>query len=269
MKKLITGLATTLLLLLLPIAAHSQPELKGSPEELRHFLHLSQRTVSIQGQAEETAYADKAIISLVITTEDKLLSNSIANNTDLRESITQQLISAGINNSSIKSSKFSTSPQYGWFGDKPDSYEVINRMAISITQESQLKAIATVADTKDEIELLNNTFEHGQKEAYKSKVKKQALSKVMAQKALYESSLGVTLTPIGLRENRLQVRGTKGAEVLEEILVTASKSSRSYHDKSVDYLHVAAPKNAPASFDEIVYSAQIYVDFSVVPDNTD
>ena len=91
----------------------------------------------------------------------------------------------------------------------------------------------------------------------------------MAQKALYESSLGVTLTPIGLRENRLQVRGTKGAEVLEEILVTASKSSRSYHDKSVDYLHVAAPKNAPASFDEIVYSAQIYVDFSVVPDNTD
>ena len=74
MKKLIPALAASLLLLLLPVAAHSQPELKGSPEELRHFLHPTERTVSIQGQAEEKAYSDQAIISLVITTEDRLLS---------------------------------------------------------------------------------------------------------------------------------------------------------------------------------------------------
>ena len=65
-------------LLTASFALHAQPELKGSPEELRHFLHPSERIVSLHGQAEEKAYSDRAIISLVITTEDKLLSNSIA-----------------------------------------------------------------------------------------------------------------------------------------------------------------------------------------------
>ena len=106
-------------LLTASFALHAQPELKGSPEELRHFLHPSERIVSLHGQAEEKAYSDRAIISLVITTEDKLLSNSIASNSNLRKFITTQLTTAGINGESIKSSKFSTSPQYGWFGKKP------------------------------------------------------------------------------------------------------------------------------------------------------
>ena len=85
-------------------------------------------------KAEEKAYSDRAIISLVITSEDKQLSTSISNNIALRESISQQLVTAGINPDHIKSSKFSTSPQYGWFGKKPDSYKVVNRMAVTITR---------------------------------------------------------------------------------------------------------------------------------------
>ena len=83
------------------------------------------------------------------------------------------------------------------------------------------KNIATVADSQDEIELSDTAFEHSQKDAFKAKVKQLALDKVMQQKALYESSLGVILTPMGFRENRLRVQGTQGAEMLEEIIVTA------------------------------------------------
>ena len=269
MKKLIPALAASLLLLLLPVAAHSQPELKGSPEELRHFLHPTERTVSIQGQAEEKAYSDQAIISLVITTEDRLLSASIATNSALRQSVRQQLVDAGISGKHIKSSTFSTSPQYGWFGKKPDSYKVVNRMAITINDESQLKNIATVADSQDEIELSDTAFEHSQKDAFKARVKQLALDKVMQQKALYESSLGVILTPMGFRENRLRVQGTQGAEMLEEIIVTAQKRSRSYANESADYLHSPAPNTAESSFDEIIYTAEIYVDFSITSDKTD
>ena len=83
MTKLISGL----LFCLLPLAAVAQPELKGSPNELRQFLHPSEKIVTLSAEAEEKAYSDRAIISLVITSEDKQLSTSISNNIALRETI--------------------------------------------------------------------------------------------------------------------------------------------------------------------------------------
>ena len=169
---------------------------------------------------------------------------------------------------SIKSSKFSTSPQYGWFGKKPDSYKVVNRMAVTITDESQLKTIATATDSKEEVELSDITFEHSQKDAFKSRVKQLALEKVMKQKAIYESSLGVKLTPVSFRDNRLWVKGTQGAQMLEEVVVTASKRNRSYKDSAADFAQSVAPSSVESSFDEIVYTAEIFVDFSTVTDKT-
>ena len=264
MTKLISGL----LFCLLPLAAVAQPELKGSPNELRQFLHPSEKIVTLSAEAEEKAYSDRAIISLVVTSEDKQLSTSISNNITLRESISQQLVTAGINPDHIKSSKFSTSPQYGWFGKKPDSYKVVNRMAVTITQESQLKTIASVADSKEQIELSDIAFEHSQKDAFKNQVKQLALEKVMKQKALYETSLGVTLTPVSFRDNRLWVRGTQGAQMLEEIVVTATKRSRSYNDSGENFSNSAAAKSVESSFDEIVYTAEVFVDFSAVAGET-
>ncbi|UVW35964.1 SIMPL domain-containing protein [SAR92 clade bacterium H455] len=261
-------LTTCLLFCSLHLNAFAQPELKGSPNELRHFLHPNDKIVTLSAEAEEKAYSDRAIISLLITSEDKLLSVSISNNIALRESISQQLVSAGINPEYIKSSTFSTSPQYGWFGKKPDSYKVVNRMAVTITEESQLNTIAGVADSEEEIELSDITFEHSKKDAYKSKVKQLALEKVMKQKALYESSLGVKLTPVSFRDNRLWVKGTQGAQMLEEVVVTASKRSRSYKDSAADFAQSVAPRSVESSFDEIVYTAEIFVDFSTVTDKT-
>jgi len=263
-----TRLISCLLFCCIPLSAFAQPELKGSPNELRHFLHPNDKIVTLSAEAEEKAYSDRAIISLLITSEDKLLSVSISNNIALRESISQQLVSAGINPEYIKSSTFSTSPQYGWFGKKPDSYKVVNRMAVTITEESQLNTIAGVADSEEEIELSDIAFEHSKKDAYKSKVKQLALEKVMKQKALYESSLGVTLTPVSFRDNRLWVKGTQGAQMLEEVVVTASKRSRSYKDSAADFAQSVAPRSVESSFDEIVYTAEIFVDFSTVTDKT-
>jgi uncharacterized protein YggE len=250
------------------LSAFAQPELKGSPNELRHFLHPNEKIVTLSAEAEEKAYSDRAIISLVITSEDKQLSTSIANNSAIRESISQQLVSSGLNPDYIKSSKFSTSPQYGWFGKKPDSYKVVNRMAVTITDESQLKTIATVTDSKEEVELSDITFEHSQKDAFKSRVKQLALEKVMKQKAIYESSLGVKLTPVSFRDNRLWVKGTQGAQMLEEVVVTASKRNRNYKDSAADFAQSVAPSSVESSFDEIVYTAEIFVDFSTVTDKT-
>ena len=248
-----------MVLTIIASVALARPELKGSPEELRQFLHPTDKVVTLYGHAEAKAYSDKAIISLVITTEDKLLSESIAKNSDLRAAITTQLVDAGIKQENIKSSKFSTSPQYGWFGKQPDSYKVVNRMAVSIVDESQLKKIATIADAKAEVELADITFEHTQKDEYNAKVKAQALAKIMQQKQFYTNSLGVKLTPIGFRDTHIGYRATPGARVLEQAVLTKSRGIQ--QDAPAKML--ADHGSRPSAFDEIQYTAEIYVDFKI------
>lgn len=254
---------TALLLIASSTVALANPELKGNPEDLRQFLHPKDKLVSIYAQAEEKAYSDKAIVSLVITTEDKLLSESLSKNSQLRENITQQLVSAGITPENIKSSKFSTSPQYGWFGKKASSYKVVNRMAVSIIDEAHLQAIAAVADGKLEIELSDTAFEHSRKDELEDKVKTLALAKVMKQKEFYEKNLGVQLTPVGFRKSNVGRTATRGAMVLEEVVVTARKRS-SNDEASTSKRYNSRPEpESESSFDEIRYEAGITVDFKI------
>ena len=258
------NLISFILLVATSSMAYANPELKGHPEELRQFLHPEGRIVSIYASAEEKAYADKAIISLVITTEDKNLSDSISKNRKLREVITERLVGSGINQGNIKSSNFSTSPQYGWFGNKPDSYKVVNRMAISITEENQLKEIAAVADRHGQVEFSDTTFEHSRKDEVEARVKEQALAKVMKQKEFYEKALGIKLVPVGFREDSARPRATRGALALEERVLTDRKLSSS----SQDFLAGISSHDSAAepSFDEVKYQAGISVDFKIEGD---
>lgn len=247
------------LLSLISVPAFSAPELKGSPQDLKGFLYPSDKIVTISGEAVEKAYSDKAIISLVITTEYKMLSESISSNGALRKKITSSLIAAGISPDSIKSSKFSSSPQYGWFGNKPSSYKVINRMAISITKESHLEKIAAVVDQSQEAELSNTTFEHTQKDQFNEKVKAKALESILKQKAFYEKSLGVKLTPVGIRDSNIRQRATRGAMALDEVIVTAVRREKESYSSGAKYLSQAQEP----SFDEVKYEANMSVDFKI------
>jgi len=252
---------TLCLIFLSLISAYSfsAPELKGSPQELRGFLHPAEKVITINGEAEEKAYSDKAVVSLVISTENKMLSQSMSSNSLLRAKITASLIDSGIAPDAIKSSKFSSSPQYGWFGSKPSSYEVVNRMAISITQEEHLKEIAAIADQFAEVELSDTSFEHTHKDAFNEKVKAKALANVVKQKGFYEKSLGLKLTAIGILDSNVHQRATRGAMVLEEVVVTAARKSKS----SFSSMAKRRGQEQRPSFDEIRYEASLSVEFKI------
>ena len=250
---------TGIILFLCVGMANSSPEIKGNPDELRSYFHPEEKTLSIRDEAVETAYTDQAIVNLVVKTEDKLLSKSMNINSKLRSKITKILIQEGIEESNIKNSKFSSSPQYGWFGSKPDSYEVMNRVAIKIKTEKQLEAIAFVADNHSEITLSGTTFEHSKKSNFEQLVKEKALKKVLEKKQFYEKSLGVKLVPVSFSESDVDFNATHGANLLEEeVVVTGIRASKDSYSKKRDY----APRREN-SFDEVKYRAVVTVEFKV------
>ena len=270
MKKMITKKIVTLLLLLPCLYIHpllAQPELKGSPEELRSFLYPRDNMVTIQAEAEEKAYANKAVISLMMTTEDKQLSQAIAANQALRGMVIQSLLQAGIDPKNIKNAKFSSTPEYFWFGQKPSSHKVMNRVVVSVVQEKHLQDVAVVADQYKDVTLADTTFEHVQKDQYQQKVREQALAKIMEQKAFYEQSLGIQLTAVDIITSRTGQQGTPGALGLKHAMRSHEKqhaASRvaSVQDAATELAQMAEHRQH-ASFDEISYQANLAVRFKI------
>ncbi len=237
---------------------HAIPELKGTPQDLRGLLYPTDNIVTIHGSAEETAYSDRAVVSLVVTTEEKQLADAIAGNSALREKLNRSLGAAGIPRDAMKNSRFSSSPQYSWLGKTPSRYKVINRVAVTIEDEDQLETIARLADQNREVELSDTAFEHSKELEYIKKVKSLALARIMDQKADYEQVLGVKLSPIGIRTSNIGHRATRGAMALEEVVVTGVHTERDdYASRSQE------PSLRASSFDEIQYEADLSVDFKI------
>jgi uncharacterized protein YggE len=241
----------------------NQTELKGSPEALREFLHPRENRVSLSAMAEETAYSDIAIVSLVISTKEKELAESIEANGTLRENIRKAMLAAGVSNEKINNSKFSSSPQYGWFGKTPASFEVINRMAIEISTEAQLQAIAKITDQYEDVSLSSTEFKHSGKDAFMKKVKEKALAKIKDQQKLFENQLSVQLTPVVFYDQNVGFGATHGAVQLQEATLVAQRSKSEEYD--VSRARSQSPVAAARTFDEVKYTANITVEFKVEP----
>ena len=174
----------------------AQAQLSGTPDELREFLLPRPNTVNINGEGELTAYKDVAKISLMVTSNERSLSQAMQVNQALRLELIQEFIAAGIPADAINNSKFSSSPQFGLFGRNPNSFEVSARMEIEVVSEEHLQLLAAAADEHDEVDFQSTAFEHSEEDAFEDQVTQMALQDVMAQKAYYESSLGLKLKAI-------------------------------------------------------------------------
>lgn len=245
----VSGLLGLLFLLLAP--AHAEPELRGKADELKLFLQSGSRTVTLEDEATEKAYSDQALVTLAVTTESKSLAAALEANQSLRSAVMAALVQDGIAAENIRSSEFSTSPEYGWFGSKPSSYKVVNTLVVRVIDERQFQVVAGMADRYKEVQLSDTEFEHSGKEKSLERVRKAALEKVMSAKRFYENELGLRLKPVAF-----STQGSgDGRARFEEVVVTARKVQ--------DVPLAVASFDLPEGFDEIEYRARVSVTFEV------
>lgn len=193
-----------LFVLFISAGAPQATELKGTPEELGNYLLNDKKLVTITGRAEERVEADNAIVALNVKTKDSKLHVALQKNRAIRAELKKKLEAAGIAPNQIQVAKYSSTPSYGWFGDKPKSYDVNNEVKITISKEDELAVIAEFVDSKDEVYFGNTSIKFTKKKEAKARALEKSLEDVLAKKAQYEKQLGFKLVAVGLSEQTVE-----------------------------------------------------------------
>ncbi len=244
---------TLLAMALLVLAGHAAgaTELTGTPEELKAFLQSQVRTIVLRDEAEEIGSNDIAKITLVIRTSERDLSRSLDANNRKREAVARQLRELGLEQDDIKSSRYSASPQYGWFGSKPSSYEVVNTLVASVNGPELFQGVAAIADNDDDVSFGGVEFEHSEKEQFEKRVRDKAVEKILEQASYFEGKLGLKLTAVNFSYGEVFHGSQPRRQMIEEIVMTGSRT-----DTSAKAMQVP-------DFDEVTYRTSVAVTFEV------
>lgn len=241
---------TASLLLIASLMVQAQPELSGTPSELTPFLKELPKTVTFTATAEELLSMNKAMIRLSVETESKQLSSALKENLSIRKQVRKKLESAGIDGANIKESKFSSTPEYGFFDERPKSFKVENSLSIEIVDEAQMIAVATVSDELEQVHYMGSSAELKNKPESNQALLEKAIQLVENKAALFKSKLGVELKAIEFHEY-------PNPQPLE-----TEQKYRRQKTKAL-YSSVSSPA-ADASFGQATYSATVSVTYEVV-----
>lgn len=189
------------LCLISPSVAMAAPEIKGSPEEVEQYLSNIPKLISITESADKIAVSKQARMSLLVNTGAKKLSKALQENYDVRSSLRKQLNDLGVKDASIDESKFSSTPEYGMFGDEPKAYGVSNVVSVLLSSEQQMISIANIADGNLHIRYLSTKPMVLEKEKIEKELLDQAMQKAKAKAAKFQRDLGVTLIPVNIIES--------------------------------------------------------------------
>jgi uncharacterized protein YggE len=130
-----------------------------------------------------------------------MLSGAIKKNQSIRRILTTFLNKKGFDAKSITSSKFSSTPEYGFFGNKPDNYKVNNIILIKIQSEKEFLSISEAVDKHEQVFLAGTSFEHSEHKEYEKKVLANAIENALSKKILYEKTLATKLHVTSISEN--------------------------------------------------------------------
>ncbi len=191
MKKLLI-----VLVLLIAKSAYAEPRIEGTISELReYFLSENVNTVVLEATASNKVSYNKAVIKLLIKTENKNLATALEVNSKIRAKIKKMLVSSGIDKKNIKESKFSSTPEYGIFGDEPDSYKVENVLSIVVNTEQQMIKVASISDKEKGVRYVSSKPEIGDRSQIRSELIKGALAKINDKAVIYQNNLKIKLIP--------------------------------------------------------------------------
>jgi len=238
-------------------AVAAETELKGTPENLTAYLSGLPKLVSIVGESEVKVPADRAVVTLKISTESKSLQESLRLNHEARGRVASFLKENGFGTNQIQAARFSSTQKYGIFAEKAKSHRVDNFLKITVRDEKEFQTVANAVDRWPEVHFLGIDFEHSNKEALKARAQSQACDNAGERRKMFEDKLGVKLTAKRFSEATVTpVQPDRRAYDL-----TYSRGSGL--DKTTSIPAQGAAEEFGSPFGELIFSARITVEYAV------
>lgn len=241
-------------LLLTATLVQAEPELKGTAAELSQVLTGIPQTALVTGEAEVRMAATRAVVNLAVITESKSLQEALRLNGEARGKVMAQLKQQGIATERIQAARFSSTPKFGMWGDKAKSYRVENALRVSVQDEKEFRAVASVVDATTEVSFSGVEFEYADKEVSKNKAIAQACDNAGERRKIYEERLGVKLTARRFAEGI----------IAEKDREPAPRPRKDAYD-SFSVASSASVQESASSFGEMVFTAKVTVEYQVQP----
>jgi uncharacterized protein YggE len=248
-----------LILLSLPWASPlraAEPELKGTPSELSAYLSTVPGVVQLNAEGEVRIQADRAVVMLAVTTENKSMGDAIKLNQELRGKVARFLNERGVKGEHIQSSRFSSFPRTGTWSSKVKSYRVENVLRVTAQDEAEFQIIASTPDNFPEVSYVGVTFDHSEMEAQRAQALAQACDNVLRRKKVLEEKFGLKLSPRQI---------TEGRPAVAPVLLTAGLRERMADPTAPTALAATAlPRGEEgfAGFGELIFKTTVTVEYT-------
>jgi len=239
---------------ILNAASAAEAELRGTVSEVRQHLSAVDRFVTVLGEAEVKSPADRAIVTLRLTTESKSLHDALKASQTLRTKLVNALTGHGIAADRIDAGKFSSTPRNWIFSDKVKNYKVESLVKVTVLNEAELQDTTRMLDELSGVEYGGIEFEHSKKEELKRKALSEALDSATARKKVYEEQLGIALAPYKFTEN---------VSVTPSRAIGMQGGSEPSVSKGSTPLGYSMAYESASGFGEKVFAAQVVVQYSV------
>jgi uncharacterized protein len=246
--------------------AFAQARLEGTPSELSGILTNVPRTAAITGEAEVRVQADRAIISIKVSTSAKELGQALRANQQARSKLTDRLTGHGIAADQVRASKFSSTEKYSMFSEKVKSHRVDNLLKVTVRNEQEFQVVADAVDSIPEAQYLGLEFERSDKEDVKAKAIGEACDNASERSKVFEQKLGLRLIPTRFGEPGAPSLEPKFAAGLPSFVgAPLARGSGSSPDTS-SYVTLRALQQRTddnSGFGELTFKAQVTVEYRV------
>lgn len=252
-------LTSSLLLLVALSPVLAEPQLRGSPAELTQYLLDDKKIMTIGADSEVRVQADKAIVTLRVKNKDSSFAVALQANRALRDKLRQRLVDARIPADSITFAKYASVPSYGWFDEKPSSYEISNEVTVAVRGEDEFVAVAAAMDAMKEVAYLGIEFQDSQKKANEAQALESALQAARVKQKLYEKTFEFALGVMRIHESPVELH-------VPRVRVTPlAMKAREAMSPAAELMQADDTGDQPGGgFGTLIYRANISVEYQVM-----
>ena len=192
---------------LLPLGA-AEPELTGTPSQLKEYLSDIPQVITLNGQVDLPVDADRVIFTLSIATEGETLDGALKALRGKKDDVVKGLKAKGVAPEKILTLNLPVVPLYRVAtADKSERFKAATYVRVCVDNDKDFEVAADFINSTKEVVYEGMTYELVDETGPKVKALEMICADIERRKQVYEAKFGILLKLRGLKEEAVFAKG--------------------------------------------------------------